>query len=83
MFHHEFRLTLLLAYIIMYAMKKNIGQIIRQRREELGWSQAHLAKITGHSRLYVLKIENNQIKSPGIEAVKKIFHALGLKLDMI
>jgi transcriptional regulator with XRE-family HTH domain len=83
MFHHEFRLTLLLAYIIMYAMKKNIGQIIRQRREELGWSQAHLAQVTGYSRLYVLKIENNQIKNPGIAAVKKIFGALGLKLDVI
>jgi transcriptional regulator with XRE-family HTH domain len=67
----------------MYGMKKNIGQIIRQRRKQLGWSQAYLAQVTGYSMLYILKVETGQIKNPGIEAVKKIFHALGLKLDMI
>jgi transcriptional regulator with XRE-family HTH domain len=64
-------------------MRKSIGQRIRQKREELGWSQAYLAQVTGYSSLYILKIENHQIKNPGIEAVKKIFYALGLKLEKI
>lgn len=80
---YRFPLTIFFAYIIMHAMKKKIGQIIRERREQLGWSQARLAQVAGYSRLYILKVENEQIKNPGIEAVKKIFHALGLKMDVI
>jgi len=67
----------------MCDMKKNVGQMIKKQRNEFGWSQARLAQVTGYSKLYILKVETGQIKNPGIVAVKKIFHALGLKLDLI
>jgi len=67
----------------MYSMKKTIGQIIKERRTELEWSQVQLAKRSGYSRLYIIKVETGQIKNPGIGAVKKIFDALSLKLGDI
>ena len=58
-----------------------LGQKIRERRLELGWSQKYLAQVSGRSRLYILKVENGQIESPGIKALEKISYCLGIKLE--
>lgn len=60
-----------------------LGRKIRERRLELGWSQDYLAQATGYSRLYILKVENAQIKSPGIKALEKITHSLGITLESL
>jgi len=40
-----------------------------------------LAQVSGRSRLYILKVENGQIESPGIKALEKISYCLGIKLE--
>jgi transcriptional regulator with XRE-family HTH domain len=67
-------------------MKKrsnNIGRKIKEKRVELGWTQERLAKESGYSRIYVLKLENGQVKSPGIQALEKIVHCLGMELEAL
>lgn len=67
-------------------MKKQsdgIGQRIREKRLELGWSQVRLAKESGFSRVYILKLENGQVESPGIKALEKISRSLGVELEAL
>jgi len=61
----------------------HLGRKIRERRLELGWSQEYLAQVSGRSRLYILKVENGQIESPGIKALEKISYCLGIKLETL
>jgi transcriptional regulator with XRE-family HTH domain len=61
----------------------SIGQRIRAKRLELGISQVELAKVSGYSRIYVLKLENGQVKSPGVQALEKIVHCLGMELGAL
>jgi len=65
----------------MKTRSDGIGQRIKKRRLDLGWSQERLAKASGYSRLYVLKVENAQIESPGIKALEKMAHCLGMNLE--
>lgn len=58
----------------------NIGQRIRERRLALGWTQERLAKASGYSRVYVLKLENAQVESPGVKALEKISRCLGMSV---
>lgn len=58
-----------------------LGQRIRQKRLELGWTQDVLAKKCRLSRLYILKVEKNQIKSPGVQALDKIIRAFGIEVE--
>ena len=65
-------------------MKKqvnNIGQKIKEKRLALEWSQERLAKATGYSRVYVLRLEKGYVKSPGIKALEKISRCLGMKME--
>jgi ribosome-binding protein aMBF1 (putative translation factor) len=73
-------------YILRLTMRRqrnHIGKRIRKRRLELGWSQEYLAQVSGFSRLYILKVENGQIKSPGIKAIEKLSYCLGLKWESL
>lgn len=65
----------------MKPLGKNIGKRIRERRLELGWTQIKLAKLSGYSRIYILKVENGQVPSPGIKALEKIIGCLGMKME--
>ena len=60
-----------------------IGQRIREKRLGLGWSQVRLAKESGFSRVYILKLENGQVESPGIKALEKISRSLGVELGVL
>jgi len=61
--------------------KKELSFKIREARIKRGWTQEYLAKITGLSRIYIIKIEAGQIPNPGIENAKKLCYALGLKIE--
>jgi transcriptional regulator with XRE-family HTH domain len=67
----------------MKKQSNHIGQRIRERRLALGWTQERLAKASGYSRVYVLKLENGQVKSPGVQALEKIVHCLGMELEAL
>lgn len=59
----------------------HIGRKIRERRLELGLTQNDLAKVSGYSRVYILKLENNQIENPGIKTLQKIIRCLQITLE--
>jgi len=65
----------------MKTRSDGIGQRIRKKRLDLGWSQERLAKASGYSRIYVLKLENGQVESPGIKALDKMARCLGMNLE--
>ena len=65
----------------MIKQSNNIGKKIKERRLKLGWTQERLAKASGYSRLYILKLENTQVESPGIKALEKMAHRLGMNLE--
>jgi transcriptional regulator with XRE-family HTH domain len=67
----------------MKKQRNHIGQRIREKRLELGWSQARLAEETGLSRVYILKLEKAQIESPGVKALFKISWALGIGMEAL
>jgi len=65
-------------------MKKrsnNIGQRIREKRLDLGWTQERLAKAVRCSRVYVNKLENAHVPSPGIKVLEKIRVRLGMSWE--
>jgi DNA-binding XRE family transcriptional regulator len=38
-------------------VNKSIGEIVRERRKEMGWSQEHLGRVCGVTRSYIRGIE--------------------------
>jgi len=65
--------------IIMFNMKC----LVRQRREELGFSQGELARKVGCAREQINRVEKQKIKNPGIELCKKIAEALYVDVDKL
>jgi len=70
-------------YFIISQMAKTIGEKIKSRRKEFGWTQEYLAKASQMSRIYINEIETNKVKNPGVKSLNKIAYALGLKLDQL
>lgn len=58
-----------------------IGQRIRERREELGLSQDRLAKLSGLSRVTVNQLETGSIGDLGVSKLLNLLELLGLMLD--
>lgn len=56
-----------------------MGGALRVRREQLGWSQARLARVAGVSRTVVNEMENGR-RSPSLGSYDKLRRALGLDL---
>lgn len=58
-----------------------IGQRIRDRREELGLSQDRLAKLGGLSRVTINQLETGSIGDLGVSKLLNLLDLLGLTLD--
>jgi transcriptional regulator with XRE-family HTH domain len=58
----------------------SIGQRIKKRRLEVGWTQERLAKASGYSRVYILRLEKGYVKSPGLKALSDLSHFLRMDL---
>jgi len=61
--------------------KKELSFKLKEARINRGWTQGYLAKITGLSRIYIIKLEAGQIPNPGIKNIKQLVYALGLKIE--
>lgn len=56
----------------------NIGKLLKHRREQLSLSQQEVADLVGVSKSIISRWENNEVKSMGVDKVKKICEALSL-----
>ena len=58
---------------------KDYREVIRNRREQLGWSQYKLAKEVGIAQSFMNEIEKGR-KSPSLEVFFRLCDALEIKL---
>jgi transcriptional regulator with XRE-family HTH domain len=58
----------------------HIGERIKSRREELGLTQAQLAKKAGIGQPYISKIENKTMESPSMTALESLANALSIDI---
>lgn len=61
-------------------LQEYIGEVIRQRKEELGLSRRELVRRTGISELQIINIERGQ--STSTRLLSKIFEELGLEISV-
>ncbi|MBX7043873.1 MAG: helix-turn-helix domain-containing protein [Ignavibacteria bacterium] len=60
---------------------KDIGEIIRTRRRELGITQPHLAELANISTNTLYKIERGQ-GNPSIDVLNKLAEVLGMEITL-
>lgn len=65
------------SYICIMELQEYIGEVIRQRKEELGLSRRELVRRTGISELQIINIERGQ--STSTRLLSKLFEELGLE----
>lgn len=56
----------------------NIGKLLKHRREQLSLSQQEVADAVGVSKSIISRWESDEVKSMGVDKVKKICEALSL-----
>ena len=61
-------------------LQEYIGEVIRQRKEELGLSRRELVRRTGISELQIINIERGQ--STSTRLLSKLFEELGLEFSV-
>ncbi len=62
------------------ATTQRLGQLIRQRREQRGWSTVELAERTGITQSNIVRMEQGNITSPGPERLARVADALAIPL---
>jgi transcriptional regulator with XRE-family HTH domain len=63
---------------------KGIGAFIREKRSDLGWTQATLADHAGVERARIAQIESGRVTLPGADHRRRIAKALGVShLDLL
>ena len=64
------------------SMLMELGQAVRQRRVDLGISQAALARLAGLSRATINQVENGRLKDLSLTRTRRILDVLGLGLTI-
>lgn len=59
-----------------------IGQLVKQNRRALHWSQSELAEKSGVSRARIEALENERIPDINFKNLMRIINAVGLDLRM-
>jgi len=60
-----------------------LGEIIRQRRDELGLTQEQLATATGLKQFHISRIENGDIKDVKGDTLRRLALALRITSDFL
>lgn len=63
-------------------IKKIIGNVIAEKRQEKGYTQQQLSDFTGLSRNYISDIENGRY-IPSVETLTEIAKHLGIDLNFL
>lgn len=58
-----------------------IGETIKRRRKELGFTQPHLAELAGISTNTLYKLERGQ-SNPSLEVLNKLAEVLGMEIRL-
>ncbi|NLW03541.1 MAG: helix-turn-helix transcriptional regulator [Clostridiaceae bacterium] len=64
-------------------MEIKVGEIIKAKREEKGWSLAEFATRIGISTGYLSQIENGRKTNPRLDIVLRIIHELDIDIRML
>ncbi len=56
---------------------RDLGRVIRRKREALGLSQEKFAELTEHHRTYIGFLERGE-RSPNVNTLQRVAKALGL-----
>jgi transcriptional regulator with XRE-family HTH domain len=59
---------------------KMVGEFLRQRRLELGWSARRVGRLSGVNYQTALRIENAEFTRPSIDKIKAIAEAMEMNL---
>lgn len=59
-----------------------LGDVVRERRESLGWTQGRLAQEAGVSRRWVNEFENGKSATAQLRLVLDTLHVLGMELEV-
>lgn len=59
----------------------NLGSLVHERRQEIGLSQAQLAKLSGLSRATINQLETGTILELGVVRLMSLFDLLGISLQ--
>ncbi|WP_433347794.1 helix-turn-helix domain-containing protein [Micromonospora sp. CA-111912] len=62
-------------------MAFELGQAVRQLREQNGWSQTHLARVAGMTQSAVARFEAGGTV-PTLAVLERLARALGMRLDV-
>jgi len=63
--------------------KQTLGELIKERRVELGISLEKIAFVVGVRKETLRTIEIGQVKSPGVDKIVRIFDVLGLNIEKL
>ena len=61
-------------------MLKLSGKILRKRREKLGISEGHVARITGRDLSTISRYENGHRDTKNLESAARLLEAYGYKI---
>lgn len=60
-----------------------LGERLKRLREEKGWTQRELARISGVDNAWIWRLENGERMFPSIPAAMKLAKAFGVTLDYL
>jgi transcriptional regulator with XRE-family HTH domain len=60
-----------------------LSEHLRQIRERKGWTQNHLAEVSGVPQPSIWRLENGQILNPKTSLLRKLAEALGVTMDYL
>lgn len=61
---------------------KNIGDRIKERRKQLGYTQKELAKIINTAQTHISELENSN-RQPSVDTLKRLAEALETTVDTL
>jgi len=62
---------------------KDVGEKIKKRRKELGWTQERLSQVSGISRSKISQLEQGTLEELGFRKVLRVLTALGLSFNIV
>ena len=62
---------------------KKTPTLIRQLREQRGWTQADIAEFTGYSRVYINSVELGRVPNPSITLIRKLARLFNVPMERL